>query len=66
MLFIETGGRVVRIARRTEPLSERVIRSGQPVTGVLEIAGGRADALGIREGDRVLHPHFGAACPAPR
>jgi len=63
MLFIDERGRVARIARRTEPLSERIIDSGEPVVAVLEILGGRSAELGIRTGDRVLHPHFGSGCP---
>ncbi len=58
MLFIAADGRIARIARETEPFSEETISSGAKVTGVLEIGGGRAAALGIRVGDRVLHSHF--------
>lgn len=58
MLFIAADGTIKRIARETEPFSEETISSGTPVTGVLEIGGGRAAALGIRSGDRVIHPHF--------
>jgi uncharacterized protein len=73
MLFIESDGRIARIAARTVPLSEEVITSGVPVRAVLELRGGVTDLLGIREGDRVLHPIFGhpledegnAATPAP-
>ncbi|MEL6289085.1 MAG: DUF192 domain-containing protein [Pseudomonadota bacterium] len=61
MLFIAANGRIARIARMTEPFSEATISSGTPVTAVLEIAGGRARALGIREGDLVRHPHFATA-----
>jgi uncharacterized protein len=73
MLFIESDGRIARIAARTVPLSEQTIASGVPVRAVLELRGGVTDLLGIREGDRVLHPIFGtdpeaaeeAATPAP-
>ncbi|MDR1827205.1 MAG: DUF192 domain-containing protein [Methylobacteriaceae bacterium] len=51
---------MARIAERTEPYSERTITSGAMVTGVLEIAGGRARELGIAPGDLVQHPFFGA------
>jgi uncharacterized membrane protein (UPF0127 family) len=53
MLFVRSDGVIVRIARNTKPLSERVIPSGRPVRAVLEIAGGRAAELGVRPGDRV-------------
>ncbi|MBI1384689.1 MAG: DUF192 domain-containing protein [Rhizobiales bacterium] len=58
MLFIDEHGRIVRIARETEPFSAAIITSGTPVTGVLEIGGGLARRLGIAVGDRVRHPHF--------
>ncbi|MEX2649461.1 MAG: DUF192 domain-containing protein [Alphaproteobacteria bacterium] len=58
MLFIDATGSIVRIAAETTPESEAPIPSGGLVKGVLEIAGGRAAALGIAVGDRVLHPSF--------
>lgn len=59
MIFVARDGRIVKIHRRAEPLSEVSIGSGEPVTGVLEILGGQADERGISEGDYVRHPHFG-------
>jgi hypothetical protein len=59
MLFIRADGVIHRIEAHTEPLSERVISSGAPATGVLEIAAGEAARLGIKPGDIVLHRHFG-------
>lgn len=65
MVFIRADGTVARIEVKAEPLSDRVIRSGEPVTGVLELAGGAAERLGLKPGDKVRHPHFGqAAQPA--
>lgn len=58
MFFIDEDGTIVRIAERTEPLSERTIPSGRPVLSVLELNAGVADALGIEAGDRVEHPLF--------
>ena len=58
MVFIRADGTVHRIEARTEPLSERVIASQGPVTGVLELAGGGAERLGLKAGDKVRHPHF--------
>jgi uncharacterized protein len=58
MIFIRGDGRILRIAERTEPLSERIIPSGGPVRAVLEVAGGAAKKLGIEPGDRVGHPIF--------
>jgi len=58
MVFIRADGTVHRIERRTEPLSERIIASGGPVTAVLELAGGAAERLGVAPGDTVRHKHF--------
>ena len=58
MLFIRADGVIHRIEARTEPLSERVIASRGNVTAVLEIAGGAAERLQIRPGDRVQHRFF--------
>ena len=58
MVFIRADGTIHRIERRTEPHSERVIDSSGPVTAVLEIAGGTADRIGLKPGDKVLHAHF--------
>lgn len=58
MLFIRPDGIIHRIERRATPLSERVISSGGPVMAVLELPGGAAERLGIKEGDRVRYPLF--------
>ena len=60
MLFVSAEGRVIRIAPKTKPQSLATISSMGLVTGVIEIAGGEAQRLGIRTGDRVIHPAFGA------
>ena len=52
LIFIRADGTIARIAT-AKPHDETTIRSGEPVAAVLEIAGGRAAELGIREGDRV-------------
>jgi uncharacterized membrane protein (UPF0127 family) len=58
MIFIRADGRILHIAENTEPLSERLVPSGGPVLGVLEVIGGTAKKLGIAPGDRVSHPIF--------
>jgi uncharacterized membrane protein (UPF0127 family) len=63
MLFIRPDGVIHRIERRAEPLSDRVINSEGEVSAVLELAGGAADRLGIKAGDRVQHPLFQGAKP---
>ncbi len=61
MVFIRPDGVIHRIEVRTEPLSETVIASGGPMAAVLELAGGAAERLGLKPGDRVVHPHFGGS-----
>lgn len=52
IIFIRADGTIARISTAV-PHSEARVPSGEPVVAVLEIAGGRAAELGIREGDRV-------------
>lgn len=61
MLFIAEDGRIHRIAERTVPFSLATIASNGPVRATLELAAGTSERLGIRVGDRVLHPIFGTA-----
>jgi uncharacterized protein len=58
MIFIAPSGVVTHIAANAEPLSERVIPSGGPSIGVLEVNGGVAASIGVKVGDRVRHPFF--------
>ena len=58
MIFIREGGIVHRIESPTEPLSSALIASEGQVVAVLELAAGTAGRLGLRPGDRVLHPAF--------
>jgi uncharacterized membrane protein (UPF0127 family) len=60
MVFIKAGGEVHRIEAHTVPLSEDTIASRGKVVAVLELAAGSATRLGLRPGDRVLHPAFAA------
>lgn len=66
MVFIRPDGVIHRIEVMAEPLSDRVISSGQPVAAVLELAGGAAARLGIKPGDVVRHPLFGGLPSAPQ
>jgi uncharacterized membrane protein (UPF0127 family) len=61
MLFIDAQGRIVNIAERTVPGSLDPVGAAAPVRAVLELSGGTAARLGIRPGDRVLFPIFGAS-----
>jgi len=58
MLFITRDGRVLNIAQRTVPFTEHSIPSDGPVRAVLELNGGTAERLGLKAGDRVIHPMF--------
>ncbi len=60
MLFVKRSGVVVKIARRTEPFSEKIISSEIPVFAVLELNAGVSDELSIKVGDRLLHPLLGS------
>jgi len=56
MIFIQSDGRIRRIAENTETLSDKIIPSGGPVRAVFEVAAGTARKLGIEPGDRVASP----------
>jgi uncharacterized protein len=56
MIFIQSDGRIRRIAENTETESLKIIPSGGPVRAVLEVAAGTARKLGIEPGDRVASP----------
>lgn len=58
IIFIDAGGRIVRIAENTTPLSLERIPSGAPARAVLEIKGGLSAKLGIKAGDQVRHALF--------
>ena len=58
MIFIRADGRILRIAENTEPHSTKIISSGGPAKGVLEVIAGTAQKYGIAAGDRVAHPLF--------
>ena len=59
MVFVGRGGEVVSIAADAEPMSERIIPSGGPVLGVVELNAGAAAKIGLAVGDSVRHPMFG-------
>lgn len=53
IIFIRADGTIANIAANTTPYSLDPVPSDGPVTAVLEIAGGRAAALGLAPGDMV-------------
>ena len=58
MLFIDQDGRVISVKEDAKPMSEAIIASGGPVTGVLEVNAGTIRRIGARPGDIVRHPMF--------
>ncbi len=54
MIFIKEDGTIESIAVNTTPLSEASTTSRGTVAAVLELAGGRSQALGLKAGDRVI------------
>ena len=52
IIFIRANGSIARITTAV-PHSLEPVPAGEPVAAVLEIAGGRAAELGIKEGNRV-------------
>ena len=53
IIFIRSDGTIANIAANAVPLSLTPISSDGKVKAVLELAGGRAEALGIKRGDKV-------------
>jgi uncharacterized membrane protein (UPF0127 family) len=58
IVFIRPNGTIHRIAN-ARALDLTPVESYEPVAAVLEIAGGRAAQLGLKEGDRVASPALG-------
>lgn len=58
IIFIREDGRIANIIRNAAPQTDDPRKSRGPAIGVFEIAGGRALELGIRPGDRVIHPLY--------
>jgi uncharacterized membrane protein (UPF0127 family) len=58
MLFIRADGRILSVAANTTPYSEAPIDSGGPITGVLELRGGRAAEIAAQAGDIVRLRYF--------
>lgn len=56
ILFIRPDGTIAAIAENTIPYSEDPVKSGEAVSAVLEINGGKAGELGISPGDKVTWP----------
>jgi uncharacterized protein len=55
LIFIRADGSIANISARATPMSDALIPSKGRVVAVLEIAGGRARAIGLKSGDHVCH-----------
>ena len=58
ILFIDDGGKIMRIAESAQPRSLSLIRSGGEAKAVLELNGGLTKQLGIQVGDEIIYPIF--------
>lgn len=62
IIFVDAAGYIVNI-QHGKPRDLTPLPSAGPALAVLEINGGLAARLGIRPGDRLLHPTFGVRRP---
>lgn len=53
IIFINAAGLIVSVAASAVPFDETPLPSAAPARYVLEVAAGRAEALGLRAGDRL-------------
>lgn len=58
MLFISKDGTIHHIHSHAKPQDTTRITSKKPSFAVLELNGGTTDKLGIKVGDKLLHPAF--------
>lgn len=58
MIFISSDGTIEHIHHNAKPQDETHITSDGEAMAVLEINGGLAGTMNIKEGDKVLHPAF--------
>jgi uncharacterized membrane protein (UPF0127 family) len=61
MLFIDKDGTISSVKADAVPFSRDIIDSVKPVSFVLELNAGRAKALGIKPGDKVMSKTIGTA-----
>jgi uncharacterized membrane protein (UPF0127 family) len=61
MVFIDEDGTISSVKSDAVPFSRDIIDSVKPVSFVLELNAGRAKALGIKPGDKVVSKQIGTA-----
>jgi uncharacterized membrane protein (UPF0127 family) len=59
MIFIDSQGNIVHIARNTVPNSTEPISSHKPAKAVLELKAGTPSSQTLRPGDQAVHATFG-------
>jgi len=59
MIFVAEDGTVKTIHVNARPMDTTAISSEVPVRFVLEVAGGRADEIGLKPGDKMEQPRVG-------
>jgi len=65
MIFVDAGGRVLKVHENARPLDRTAIDGGDDVLAVLEINGGMAGRLGIQPGTELRHRVFGPGAAWP-
>jgi len=60
MIFADQAGKIIRIARDTEPFSTEIIEAGGLAKVVLEVPAGTARRLKLKRGDRLIHSSVSA------
>ncbi len=63
LLFVRSDGKILKIEHMAQPYSLRSASSEAVVAAVVEIKGGRSNALGIQPGDTIKHTFFGNSAP---
>lgn len=58
MIFVRADGTIRAIAADATPLSEATVASGGPVRFVLELNAGTAARIGLKAGDKLVHPRM--------
>ena len=61
IIFIRENGIIHHIHENAQPHDLSGAPSNGPVSAVLEINGGLSEKLGIKKGDRLIHPVFNSA-----
>lgn len=64
MLFVQYDGTIIHIHPNAQPLDESAVPSKGPAVAVIELNGGTAAGMGIKEGDKVFDSVYLRNMPA--